>query len=466
MIARCFLIGLTLLTLAACKERREPPPIETTNWSADPFLDSLQSRTFQFFWNTTDRRTGLTPDRYPTRTFCSIAAVGFGLTAYPIGVERGYIVREEARDAVLNTLRYFWIAPQGDSPAGMTGYKGFYYHFLDFDKGKRFRQTELSSIDTGLLMAGVLFCQSYFDGDDPVERQIRELADSLYRRVDWPWFSPRPPLVSMAWYPESGFGTHDWTGYVESMILYILALGSPTHPLEEEAWMKWTSTYVWGNYFGYEFVSFPPLFGHQYSHCWIDFRKIKDEYMRGKGIDYFENSRRATYSQRAYAAENPGGWRDYSDQIWGISACDGPGDTALTVDERLRKFTGYAARGVAFDWVRDDGTITPTAAGGSVAFAPELSLPALKAMKQRYGQKLWKEFGFIDAFNRTFVTSEHPDGWFDKDYLGIDQGPILIMVENLRTEFVWNIMKKNPYIVRGLKRAGFSGGWLDQADSQ
>ena len=462
MTARCLLLGLTLLSLGACQQQREPPPLEPASWRSDPFLDTLQESTFQFFWKTTDRRTGLTPDRYPTRTFCSIAAVGFGLTAYPIGVERGYISRAEARDAVLNTLRYFWNAPQGGDSSGMAGYKGFFYHFLDFERGVRFRDTELSTIDTGLLFAGVLMCQSYFDRDDPGERQIRDLADSLYRRADWQWFSPRAPLIAMAWYPEQGFGTADWTGYVEAMILYVLALGSPTHPITDDAWSKWSSTYIWGNYYGYEFVSFPPLFGHQYSHCWIDFREIKDDYMRRKGIDYFENSRRATYSQKAYGSQNPEGWRDYSDRIWGISACDGPGDTTFVVDGKLRQFAGYAGRGVAFDWAMDDGTITPTAAGGSIAFAPELSLPALKEMKERYGSRIWKEFGFVDAFNRTFVTDKYADGWFDTDHLGIDQGPILIMAENLRTGFVWETMKKNPHIREGLRRAGFSGGWLDE----
>jgi hypothetical protein len=184
--------------------------------------------------------------------------------------------------------------------------------------------------------------------------------------------------------------------------------------------------------------------------------------MRGKGIDYFENSRRATYSQQEYGMEDPRGFRDYSGDVWGVTACDGPGDTTFQVEGKQRQFLGYGGRGVSFDWSLDDGTLAPTGPGGSVAFAPEICIPALKEMRRRYGDRLWKEYGFVDAFNPTFVTQKTGDeGWYDHDYLGIDQGPIAIMIENLRDGFVWNLMKKNPYIARGLRRAGFTGGWLD-----
>jgi hypothetical protein len=246
------------------------------------------------------------------------------------------------------------------------------------------------------------------------------------------------------------------------MILYVLALGSPTNPVEPEAWSAWTKSYAWLKYYGDEFVSFGPLFGHHYSHAWIDFRDIQDAYMKEKGIDYFENSRRATYSHRAYAKENPKQYRDYSESIWGLSACDGPAYTAIVIDGVLRRFEGYAARGCSADWTNDDGTITPTAAGGSLMFAPEICVPALKAMKSKYGNRLYREYGFVDAFNPTYRTPQDPGGWFDKDYLGIDQGPILISLENLRTGLVWKVMRNNPHIVRGLKRAGFSGGWLEK----
>ena len=416
-----------------------------------------------WFWQTTNPANGLTPDRWPTQSFSSVAAIGFALTAYPIGVERGYVGRAAVADRVLTTLKFLWYAPQSDHPNQATGYKGFFYHFLDHESGLRFEKVELSTIDTALLLAGILMCQSYFDRQNRAEKDIRAYVDSVYRRVDWRWAQSRPPRVALGWYPDRGFIEHDWKGYDEAMILYILALGSPTYGIEPEAWGAWTETYVWASYYGAEFVSFGPLFGHQYSHCWIDFRGIQDPYMKAKGIDYFENARRATYSQRAYAKENPRKYRDYSENIWGLTACDGPGDKAFTVDGQKRRFLGYAARGVSFDWVNDDGTIAPTAAGGSLAFAPEICLPALKTMREKYGSQLFREYGFADAFNPTYITPSTPDGWFDVDYLGIDQGPIVIMIENLRSEFIWKTMQKNPYVVRGLNRAGFTGGWLEKS---
>ena len=243
------------------------------------------------------------------------------------------------------------------------------------------------------------------------------------------------------------------------MILYILALGSPTHPVAPGAWTGWTGAYRWGTFYGQTHVGFAPLFGHHYSHVWIDFRGIRDAYMQGRGIDYFENSRRATYAQRAYAYANPAGWRGYSDRIWGLTASDGPGDLTLTIDGRSRQFHSYWARGASFIENPDDGTIAPTAAGGSIPFAPEIAIPALYAMRQTYGGNLFSTYGFRDAFNPTF-TQTSAAGWFDVDYLGIDQGPILAMAENYRTELIWRLMRGNAHIVRGLCRAGFTGGWI------
>jgi hypothetical protein len=427
------------------------------------FLDSLERRTFKYFWETTNPQNGLTPDRFPTKTFASIAAIGFALTAYPIGVERGYITREQAVRRVLTTLRFFKNAKMGPDRTGVTGYKGFYYHFLNMDNGTRFRGVELSTIDTSLLMLGILFCESYFDHKTSEENEIRSLADSLFRRVDWNFVQNKDFLISMDWHPENGLSSHSWKGYNEAMLLYILALGSPTYPIESQAWKEWTKTYIWAKYYGMDFISFGPLFAHQYSESWIDFRGIKDEYMREKGIDYYENSKRATLSQQQYAIENPRHFKDYSDSIWGFTASDGPGDTTATVDGIKRTFEGYAAHGVSFDWVNDDGTITPTAPGGSIPFAPDICITALKAMKEKYGDRVWGQYGFVDAFNPTYATKDGK-GWFDKDYLGIDEGPILLMLENYRTGFVWNVMKKNKYIVTGLRRAGFTGGWLDRSE--
>ncbi|MVM40570.1 Tat pathway signal protein [Spirosoma sp. HMF3257] len=427
------------------------------------FLDSLEHDTFRYFWNTTNPANGLIPDRAPTNSFASIAAVGFGLTSYLVGVERGYISRTQAADRTLKTLRFFAKAPQSDKATGVSGYKGFFYHFLDMKTGERFKQVELSTIDTALLLGGILSSQTYFDKNIPVETEIRQLAEQIYERVDWTWIQARPPFVSMGWHPEKGFIQADWKGYNEGMLLYILALGSPTHPVGEDVWAAWTKSYDWANFQGQSHVNFDPLFGHQYSHVWIDFRGIKDKYMQTKGIDYAENSRRATYANRAYCVANPAKWQDYGPTIWGLTACDGAKDTTVS----NRSFFSYRARGAAIQQIVDDGTIAPTAAGGSIAFAPEICLPALKAMKTKYGSKLYGNYGFRDAFNPTYrypsayANGSTSNGWFDIDYLGIDQGPILLMAENARTNFIWNLMKRNPHIKKGLKRAGFTGGWLN-----
>jgi hypothetical protein len=469
------LLAVFALACAGCAPPFRQPPSTTTVPIAqlnrnDPLLADLEERTFRWFWDLADPGTGLIPDRNPTPSFSSVAAVGFGLTAYVVGAERGWVTREEARDRTLHVLRFLWEAPEGPQRTGVTSYKGFFYHFLDMKTGHRFETVELSTIDTTLLLAGALTCQSYFDRNDPSEAAIRDLAEKLYRRVDWTWAQVRPPAVSHGWKPESGFIISDWKGYNEAMILYVLALGSPTHPVGPEAWQAWTSTYEWHRYFGQEHLTFGPLFGHQYSHVWIDFRGIQDEYMRGKGIDYFENSRRAAYSQQTYAIKNPGGWRGYGEKLWGLTASDGPLDITLKIDGRNRTFHTYWARGASPQELTDDGTLVPTAAVASLPFAPEIVLPTIREMRHRYGEHLYGRYGFLDAFNPTFDVDVKPQhgkvvrglGWFDTDYLGIDQGPIMAMIENYRSDLIWGLMRKNPHIRRGLERAGFSGGWLDE----
>ncbi|GAA4467503.1 glucoamylase family protein [Nibrella saemangeumensis] len=458
--------AVLLICLTGCQPQPKGQVSNTAGYRLTPadnaFLDSLQRDTFRFFWETTNPANGLVPDRFPRPSFASIAAVGFGLTAYLVGVERGYVTRAAAAERTLQTLRFFANAPQSEQATGIAGHKGFFYHFLDMKTGERFRQVELSTIDTALLLGGVLSAQTYFDQNNPAETEIRQLAEQIYRRADWTWFQTRSPYVSMGWHPERGFIKADWKGYNEAMLLYVLALASPTHPVGPEVWSAWTQSYPWATFYGQAHVNFDPLFGHQYSHIWIDFRGIRDRYMTEKGIDYAENSRRATYANRAYCVENPAKWQDYGPAIWGLTACDGPKDTTVN----SRKFFSYRARGAASTGIVDDGTLAPTAAGGSLPFAPEICLPALRAMKARYGSKLYGEYGFRDAFNPTyrypsrFANGSTETGWFDIDYLGIDQGPILLMAENLRTEFVWNLMKRNPHIRRGLERAGFTGGWL------
>lgn len=428
----------------------------------ESFTNDLKLRTFQYFWEVVDTITWQNDDRYPDKRFTSIASTGFGLTSYLIGVENGFITRDQATERVLKVLSWLQESPQGKDAAGVSGYRGFYYHFLNYQTGTRYRQVELSTIDTGLLMAGILACQSYFDLENPGEQKIRQLADELFLRVEWDWAMNNQPVMSMGWHPEKGFIPSSWTGYNEAMILLIMAMGSPTHPIPGSSWDEWCRSYEWGEFYGYEMVNFSPLFGHQYSHIYIDFRGVQDPYMRSKGIDYFENSRRATLANRAYCIDNPGGFAGYGDNVWGLTACDGPANTTHKYKNTAIRFFTYRARGASLLEVIDDGTLSPTAAGGSIPFAPAECLKALFTMKQKFGDRLYQQYGFKDAFNLSYTFSEDTsNGWFDPDYIGIDQGPILIQLENHETELVWNLMKKNKYILSGLEKAGFKGGWLD-----
>lgn len=454
------------------------------------FADDLQQRTFQYFWDTTDPKNCLAPDRWPSNPFSSIAATGFALTAYGVGAERGYVTREAAAERTLACVEYYWNAKMGPAESGVAGHKGFFYHFLNYD-GTRRGNTELSSVDTTLLLGGILFAQSYFDRDTPTEARIRDLAERIYGRVDWTFMQRKagdPPAanmpnsrgIAMGWKPERGYEPHDWIAYDEGMLVYILALASPTHPVtKEDAWDNGWALGLgkrWGRFMGQEYEAFEPLFGHQYSHVWVDFRGITEPYIASRGIDYFENSRRATLAHRAYGIANPENWKDYSGNIWGWTASDGPkGVDGLVVNGKPRNFMTYSARGVSPMITRDDGTVVPTAAGGSVPFAPEVTIDALMAMKEKYGDRLYTKYGFQDAINPSFTFQDqnvttgtvYPDiGWVARDHLGIDQGPILAMMENHRSELIWKTMRKNPHIIRGLRRAGFTGGWLDRAPAE
>ncbi len=397
-------------------------------------LDLLQKTGVDFFWREANPANGLIKDRSAAYAPCSIASLGFGLTCICIGIDHGWIPRDAGRNRILKTLQTLWNAPQGRDPVNHAGYKGFFYHMLDMNTVKRAWTSELSSIDSALLFAGIVYCKQYFDREDSTDALIRNLADSIYYRADWEWMRNYHPAVLMEWYPEKGFTLAEWRGYNEAMILYILALGSPTHPVPASCWNAWTSGYQWQTHYGYSYINFPPLFGHHYSHCWIDFRNIQDDYMRKKGITYFENSRRATLAQRAYCIANPGNFKGYGENLWGITACDGP--------------NGYKARG-APPPQNDDGTIAPTAAGGSIVFTPEYSIAVLKNMYDSYCPQLWTQYGFRDAFNLTV-------NWWGPDVIGIDQGTIVIMIENYRTGRVWQRFMQNADIQRGLQRAGFT----------
>jgi hypothetical protein len=434
------------------------------------FLDELEHRTFDWFWDHSDSTTGLVPDRWPTRSFSSVAAIGFGLTAYGIGAERGWVTRERAADRVLTTLRFLWRSPQGPEPRDRIGDHGFFYHFLDMDTGRRFQTVELSTIDTALLMAGVLFVQSYFDRRAPREEEIRTLADSLYRRVDWTFFVTDARGLTMSWRPEPDrlYSKYRWSGLDESILLHVLALGSPTHAVEPTVWRQYTSHYRWAEFAGQRFFQFAPLFGHEYSQSWLDLRGIVDDSTHARGLDYLENSRRATLAQRAYAIADTAQFRGYDADGWGLTACDGPIDTTLDRDGTPWRLRMYWARGVAAGDVRDDGTLAPTAAAAAIVFAPAVVVPTLRAFRDRYGADLYTRYGFVDAFNPTLSTpvGVHAGrvvpglGWFDTDYLGIDQGPIVLMLENHRSGLVWKVMRRSTYVARGLCRAGFRGGWL------
>jgi hypothetical protein len=443
----------------------------------DPYVRDLHSRTFRFFWDTTDHQTGLTPDRWPTLTFCSVASVGFALTAYCIGTERGYVSRDDAATRTRNTLRFFWNLPQSEAASGVGGHHGFFYHFLNFSDGCRFEKVELSSIDTTLFLFGALTAQEYFDRENPQETEIRELARKLIDRVDWNFLMRPSGMLGMGWHPETGYIKAEWTGYNEGMLCYLLGMASSTSPIDPGVWTRWCSTYdkTWGPNFGPQpHVGYFSIAVHQLPNLWYDLRAIADPYMREKGLTYFENARRATLAARAYAIANPAEFRDYSDEIWGFTACDGPFDGEVTIEGRTRAFRTYSERGQGTRAMFDDGTIAPTAALSSMPFTPDESSAALTAFRKKYGDDIYGQYGFFDAFNPTYrgdLTSPSgrltsSAGWVSNDYLGIDQGPILIMLENHTSELIWQRLRASTTIRQGLIRAGFEpvsaeGEWLN-----
>lgn len=423
----------------------------------EAFLDRLQRHAFAYFLQVANPDNGLIADTTRSGSPASIAVVGFALSVYPVGVERAWMTRAEAALRTLVTLRWFWNSDQSAHPDA-TGYKGFYYHFLDMKSGKRVWRCELSLIDSALLLAGMLCAGAYFSGSDASETEIRTLADALYRRVDWPWARIAGETLSHGWKPECGFLHYGWGGYSEAIILYVLGLGSPTHPLAADGYHAWTATYQWENIYGYDLLYAGPLFIHQFSHAWIDFRGIRDPFMREKRSDYFQNSRQATYVQREYALRNPREYKGYGEDCWGLSAGDGPGSETLRVGGRERRFTGYAARGVPYG--PDDGTLAPAAALASLPFAPEIVLPAMRQLCEHYPE-LVEPCGLAGGFNTTFPVAT-PRTWRSAGCFGLDQGIAVLMIENYRSRLIWNLTRCCPAIRTGLRRAGFDGGWLRQ----
>lgn len=422
-------------------------------------LEEFQRQIFQYFAKGFNPRNGLVADRTEPGSPASIAAVGLGLSVYTVAVERGLLKRKEATKTTLATLRFFHASPQGPEPDA-TGYKGFYYHFLDMATGRRAGQCELSTVDTAFLVAGFLSARLYFDGPSDDEKEIRDLADALYRRVDWAWALNGAITVSHGWKPESGFLATSWNeGYSEALLLYVLALGSPTFAIPEHGYRVWTRTFERTTAYGVAYLYAGPLFIHQLSHIWIDFRGIKDDRNREEGFDYFENSRRATLAQRAYAVENPQGFAHYSKHGWGFTASDGPGPVVRVIDGVRREFYGYMARGAPFGI--DDGTISPWAVVASLPFAPEAVTETLgHAMKQLARLNKGGD-GFDASFNPTFPTaSGDPNGWTSPWKFGLNEGPMILMIENHLSERIWELFRRCPFIVTGLRRAGFKGGWL------
>jgi hypothetical protein len=430
---------------------------ELSRLPTDQDLDRLQVTTIQYYLRETNPANGLIRDKTDSAAPCSIAAVGLALATIPVLIDRGVISREFAPEIALRRLRFFRDSPHGSEPDA-TGYKGFYYHFLDMKSGRRVWQCELSTIDSAFLFAGMLTCAAYFDGDTEEEAEVRQLADELYRRADWQWALNGGAALSHGWKPESGFLPHYWTGYDEGLLLYILGLGSPTFPLPPESYAAYCSTYRWKTIYGRELLYSGPLFTHQLSHLWIDFRDLRDAFMGDHGSDYFQNSREATYVHQEYGIRNPLEFAGYGEFCWGITATDGPGWEKRTVNGIDHQFYDYYARGAPYG--PDDGTIAPWVVVASLPFAPEIVIPTVRAMA-RLNLGMTKRYGFKPSFNQTYKVPDSSTGWWVTPYhFGIDQGPVILMIENYRTGLIWNVMRRSPYVVAGLRRAGFRGGWL------
>ncbi|WP_341857937.1 glucoamylase family protein [Sinorhizobium medicae] len=428
-----------------------------TRMPTDQDLGRLQFTTLLYYLHCTNPDNGLVRDKTEPNAPASITAIGMALATLPVVVERGVMIRKFAAKIARKKLAFLLACPQGPEPDA-SGYKGFFYHFLDIETGRRVWQCELSTIDSAFLFAGALTVAAYFDGDSADEVEVRQLANTLYERADWSWACDHGPTLTHGWRPESGFIPYRWRGYDEGLLLYILGLGSRTHPLPPNAYSAYTESYEWRNIYGRELLYSGPLFTHQLSHMWIDFRGIRDEFMRDHNSDYFQNSRHATYVQQQYAIRNPLKFAGYGKHCWGFTASDGPGWIKRTVDGVEREFYDYTARGAPFG--PDDGTVSPWVVVGSLPFAPEIVIPTVWNFAQMQ-MGMTRLYGFKPSFNQTFAVEGSETGWWVTPYhFGIDQGPVVLMIENYRTGLLWNVMRRCEPLVVGLRRAGFTGGWL------
>lgn len=433
----------------------------------ESLIDFSQNAHFKWFEANHHPQTGLVADRDRPGSPASVAATGFALAAYAVAAERGWITRGAALSYLRKTLTALTIAPQGPARSGTSGNWGMFYHFLDPETATRavaprFWDSELSTIDTALLIAGVLVARNYADGNTAEEEAIDKMATLLYDRVEWHRFVDQRGLILHAWTPEKGMWEPVYSGYSEALLLYILALGSTTHPVPAECWTSFIGGTEEDEHYGIRFISMPgmPLFCYQYPQCFIDFRGIVDGVNRRVGYDYFENARRATRVQHAYAVDNPKYCRDYSELDWGLTASDGPGGKKV-VDGREMEFRWYSEHGGPDGF--DDCTIAPTAAMSSIAYEPELVLKTLRHWLAQRPELFHPEKGFVDAFNPLFDETTN-SGWVDTQRVGIDQGPIVLMTENYRSGLIWSLMRKDVNLRLGLVRAGFTGGWLDEND--
>ncbi len=391
---------------------------ELSGMTDDQFLDLVERSACMFFWNEANPENGLIKDF--SKSFvedavhmASIASVGFGLPALCIAEQRGWLPKDKVYDRILTTLKFF-----RDKAECV---RGFYYHFLDMRTGLRWGENELSSIDTTLLMAGVVFAGEYYKGTE-----VEKIAKELYDRVDWQWMMDNGTTPSMGWFPEKGFLPYRWSSYAEHMVLNLLGVGSKTHPMPVSSWSAFSRPMV--NYKEFKFTGPAALFTQQYSHCFVDFRNKKDAFM-----DYFENSVQATLANRQWCIDNSNRSKSYGPDSWGLTACDGP--------------DGYKIYGAPYG--ENDGTVAPTAAIGSIVFTPELSIKAMKYMYANYKDKIWGKYGFVDAYNRD-------KNWVSSKYIGIDEGPIVLMIENYRTGMVWKYFMQNQNIQEALKLCGFN----------
>jgi hypothetical protein len=404
-------------------EKQQPQPDRAVISPDDEaFLEELQRACFLYFWEQVDPQTGLVRDRCNVRSnggnesVASVAATGFGLTALCIGSERKYVSPSEARDRVISALRFLYTR--------MPAQRGFFYHWADVHTGQRIWDAEISSIDTAILLCGVLTCRRHFR-----HREISRLASQIFNRVEWTWLSADTSLLPHGWTPEFGFLQYRWDYYSELMMMYLLGIGSSTHPLPVQTWHAWKRTTF--EYQGLRYIgSYAPLFVHQYSQSWFDFRGKRDKY-----ADYFQNSVIATEVHRRFCLELASRYPHFSEDLWGITASDSK--------------NGYVVWGGPPEMGPIDGSVVPSAPGGSLAFLPRETLRVLRTMKNRYGNRAWSRYGFINAFNP--MTD-----WYDTDVIGIDTGVTLLMAENLRTGFVWNTFSRNPEVQRGLELAGFT----------